>query len=103
MGLSMNREMQEWSRTKVRREENRAAMTERLNLPLVNQNAVFMKPKGQPAVRKNKFFVDEDDFLSIESSLKSSEMDESEKGESPVYDAFDQSHQAKVRHRMTID
>lgn len=41
-------------------------------------------------MRKNKFFVDEDDFLSIESSLKSSEMDEfEEQEESAVYDAFE--------------
>lgn len=51
-------------------------MTERLNLPIINPNAVFLKPKDKPAVRKNKFFKDEADFLSIERSLWSSEASE---------------------------
>ena len=63
--------MRNWSLTKTRRESNLNAKCERLSLPIIPADAVLMKPRNQPAVKWQKFFKDEDDFLSFESSLDS--------------------------------
>ena len=73
MGVSMGRQLRNWSMDKSRRETDQLAMIERSRLPVLPALAVLMKPKHEPAAIKSKFFVDEDDFLSIESSLESSE------------------------------
>ena len=66
--------MRNWSLEVARREAYRNAKIERDYLKVVPPGAVFLKPDWQPAVRKEKFFRDEDDFLSIESSLQSDDL-----------------------------
>ena len=43
-------------------------------MPVVLPNAVMIKPAGEQVVNEEKLFRDEDDFLSIESSLNSSDV-----------------------------
>ena len=51
-------------------------------MPIVPAGAVFIKPVWQVSARKNKFFRDEKDFLSVETSLESeTEENEDEKAE----------------------
>lgn len=63
--------MRSWSINKAKRDSDLTAIHDRLTLRIFPPNAVLLKPQGEPAVRKNKFFQDEDEFLSIESSLNS--------------------------------
>eukprot|EP00353_Schmidingerella_taraikaensis_P002311 CAMPEP_0185599476 /NCGR_PEP_ID=MMETSP0434-20130131/82729_1 /TAXON_ID=626734 ORGANISM="Favella taraikaensis, Strain Fe Narragansett Bay" /NCGR_SAMPLE_ID=MMETSP0434 /ASSEMBLY_ACC=CAM_ASM_000379 /LENGTH=101 /DNA_ID=CAMNT_0028228887 /DNA_START=793 /DNA_END=1098 /DNA_ORIENTATION=- len=77
MTLSMTIELQSWSKQKSKRETHMQAMTERLRLPKLPANAVMLKPRGRSALNPTKLFKDEEDFLEIESSLATSESDDS--------------------------
>ena len=70
---------------KVRRAAEYNQKYERNQIRKLPPGAVLRKPKGEPAVRPNKFFKDEDDFLSIETSLASST--DSDLQESDISDA----------------
>lgn len=79
--LIMQKEIKNWAHQKNRRETNLRAMTERMRLPRLPANAVMLKPRGQTALNKKKLFRDEEHFLEIESSLASSQSDDSQNAE----------------------
>ena len=68
--------MRSWSINKAKKDSDLTAMHDRIAFRIVPPNAVLLKPKGEPAARVDKFFKDEDDFLSIESSLNSSDQED---------------------------